>query len=157
MRVPHEKQPFLSEAQKALLSAVLDLIVPPAADIPGAGELGVGEHVEGVAGLEARTRRLLTEGLRATDIVGSVAASGRFEDLPEPDQVAVLNQVESERPEFFRMLVQLGYAGYYTNPRLLGAKGLSTSPPQPGGYKMTPFDESLLEGVRRRGKVYRDA
>ena len=102
-------------------------------------------------------RRVLAEGLRATDVAGAQAGSGGFAGLPDPDQVAVLKRVESENSEFFRVLVQLAYAGYYTDARVLRAKGLSTSAPQPAGYAMPPFDESLLEGVRRRGKAYRDA
>ena len=140
-----------------MLGAVLDRILPAGAQLPGAGELDIGDYVDGVAGLEARTRRLLSEGLKAIEIAGSQAALAGFSALPDPDKDGVLKQVESDAPGFFQMLVKLAYEGYYTDPRVLRAKGLSTSAPQPAGYVMLPFDESLLERVRRRGKAYRDA
>ena len=157
MRDPHDRRPFLSEAQRALLSAVLDRILPAGAQLPGAGQLDIGNYVDGVAGLEVLTRRLLWDGLKAIEVAGSQAASGGFSALPNPDKDGALKRVESDAPGFFQMLVQLAYAGYYTDPQVLRAKGLSTSAPQPAGYKMPPFDDSLLEGVRRRGKAYRDA
>ena len=156
-RDPHERRPFLSDSQRALLSAVLDQIVPANGDLPGAGSLGVAAHVDGMAGLAAGSRRLLTEGLKTIEVAGSRTDRGRFADLPDSDQTSVLERVESDRPEFFQFLVQQTYAGYYTNGRVLRAKGLSESPPQPVGHEMPPFDESLLAGVRKRGKAYRDA
>ncbi|MDA1348627.1 MAG: gluconate 2-dehydrogenase subunit 3 family protein [Chloroflexi bacterium] len=156
-RDPHERRPFLSDSQRALLSAVLDRIVPASGDLPGAGSLGVDAHVDGMAGLDAGSRRLMTDGLRAIEIAGSRTDRGGFADLPESDKTSVLKQIESDRPEFFKMLVQQAYAGYYTDRRVLRAKGLSEVPPQPDGHEMPPFDESLLDGVRRRGKAYRDA
>jgi len=110
-----------------------------------------------MAGLAAGSRRLLTEGLKAIEVAGSRTDRGGFADLPDSDQTSVLERVESDRPEFFQFLVQQTYAGYYTNGRVLRAKGLSESPPQPVGHEMPPFDESLLAGVRKRGKAYRDA
>ena len=156
-RDPHERRPFLSDSQRTLLSAVLDRIVPANGDLPGAGSLGVAAHVDGMAGLDAGSRRLLADGLKAIGVAGSRTDRGGFADLPDSDKTSVLEQVESDRPEFFQFLVQQTYAGYYTDRRVLRAKGLSEAPPQPGGHEMAAFDESLLEGVRRRGKAYRDA
>ena len=156
-RHPHDRSLYLSRQQRALLSAVLDRIVPANDGLPGAGELGVAEHVDGVAGLSRRTRRLLSDGLKAIDVSSVRTYSRGFADLPDEDKVGVLKQVESERPDFFQSLVQQTYAGYYTNPRVLRAKGLRLLPPQPGGFELDEFDVSLLDNVRKRGKAYRDA
>lgn len=156
-RHPHDRSLFLSQQQRALLRAVLDRILPANDGLPGAGELGAAEHVEGIAGLSQRTRRFLSEGLKATDVASVRVHSRAFAELSDEDKVGVLKQVESERADFFQLLVQQAYAGYYTNPRVLRAKGLRVRPPQPEGFELDDFDESLLNNVRKRGKAYRDA
>ena len=154
---PHNRSMFLSGPQRALLATVLDSIVPLHAALPGAGELGVAAHVEGTAGLSPRTRRLLSDGLKATQVDSTRAHSAGFADLSHQDRVGVLRRIESEHPDFFELLVQQTYAGYYTNPRVLRAKGLSDQPPQPRGHALDAFDVSLVEPVRKRGKAFRDA
>ncbi len=156
-RNQHDKILYLSQQQRALLGTVLDSLVPANDGVSGAGELGVAEHVEGFAGLLPSTRKLLSEGLKAIEVTGARAHSLGFADLPDSGRVGVLKQVESEHPDFFDFLVQQAYAGYYTNPRVVRAKGLPLLPPQPEGHDLDAFDASLLENVRKRGKVYRDA
>ena len=154
---PHDRRLFFSEQQRTLLYAVLDHIVPPNGDLPAAGELRVAEHVEGVAGLSQGTRRLFSEGLKSIEVTSVQMHSSEFVELSDEDKVGVLRQVESQNPDFFSALVVQTYAGYYTNPKVLRAKGLKLRPPQPQGYELDEFDMSLLENVRKRGKVYRDA
>ena len=155
-RHPHDRSFFFSEQQRTLLYAVLDHIVPPNGDLPAAGELRVAEHVEGVAGLSQRTRRLFSEGLKSIEVTSAQIHSSEFADLCDEDKVGVLRQVESQYPDFFSALVVQTYSGYYTNPKVLLAKGLGLRPPQPQGYELDEFDIALLENVRKRGKVYRD-
>ena len=156
-RDPHDRRLFFSEQQRTLLNAVLDLIVPASGNLPGGGELRVAEHVEGVAGLSQRKRRLFSEGLKSIEVTSVQGHSSEFAELSDEDKVGVLRQVESQHPDFFSALVNQTYAGYYTNPKALRAKGLSLRPPQPQGYELDEFDMSLLDNVRKRGKVYRDA
>ena len=165
---------FLSEAQAALLTEVLDTIVPggdgfPGAGelgagahvggdgFPGAGELGVGAHVDGVVGASTALRGLFSDGLPAIEIASSGRYSRHFGELTGDERLAVLKGVEAERPAFFHELVRHTYAGYYATPRIMGLLGLEQRAPQPLGYDMEPFDPSLVENVKRRGKVYRDA
>ena len=53
-------------------------------------------------------------------------------------------------------LLFLAYSGYYQHPRVVETLGLEARPPHPKGYAMEAFDPSLLDAVRRRGKIYRD-
>ena len=153
----HERSSFLSPNQRELLTAVVDRIIPPGDGVPGAGEVGVEAHVEGISGVSPQTRALLTNGLKVIEAVSGTTYSQGFVNLSEDDRMAVLKQVESQEPEFFAALVRETYSGYYSNPVVLRAKGLPLSAPQPEGYDIEPFDASLLEGVRKRGKAYRDA
>ncbi len=153
----HERSSFLSPSQREILTAVVDGIIPPGDGVPGAGEVGAAQHVEGICGVSPQSRALLTSGLKAIEAASGSIHSRGFSSLSEDDRTAVLKQVESQEPEFFAVLVRETYSGYYSSPEVLRAKGLPLSPPQPEGYDIEPFDATLLEGVRKRGKAYRDA
>ena len=148
---------FLSEPQRALLGMVLDRIIPREGELPGAGELGVAGHIDGVVGKSRELRRLFAGGLASIEITGSEMFSSEFAALSGQERVAVLRRVESEHAEFFQALVLHTYAGYYTSPTVTRLLGLEGRPPQPLGYELEPFDPGLLENVKKRGKLYRDA
>lgn len=141
-------QSILSDAQRALLAAMLNRIVPAAGEMPGAGDLGVAGFVESVAAGSTGKRRLLLDGLVQVEL----AAGGAFAALAEPAQVAALQSVQASSPEFFQELVTQTYRGYYTNETVCGALGYR--PPNREDYDPLPFDESLLEPVRQRGQVW---
>ena len=153
----HERSLFLSPTQRELLDAVVDRIIPPGDGLPGAGEVGVAEHVEGICGVTPQSRALLTNGLKAIETTSGRTLSQEFAALSGGEKTEVLRHVESQHAEFFSVLVRETYSGYYSNAEVLRVKGLPLNPPQPAGYEIEPFDDSLLEGVRKRGKAYRDA
>ena len=153
----HDSGMFLSPSQRDLLDAVVDGIIPPGDGVPGAGEVGAAQHVEGICGVSPQSRALLTSGLKAIEAASGSAYSQGFSSLSDDDGTAVLKQVESQKPEFFAVLVRETYSGYYSSQAVLRAKRLPLNAPQPEGYDIEPFDASLLEGVRKRGKAYRDA
>ena len=47
---------FLSGRQYALVSAVLDRLIPPQDTMPGAGQLGVADYLDGIAAQSPPTR-----------------------------------------------------------------------------------------------------
>ena len=148
---------FLTDSQRELMAEVLDQIVPREGELPGAGELGVAEHLDTIASEVPSLRRLFSEGLRAIEMTSLMMHSKEFPAMQDEAKAAVLRQVESEHPAFFQTLVHHTYGGYYTSPKTIRLLGLEERPPQPGGYLMEPFDLRLLENVRKRGKLYREA
>ena len=145
-----------TDAQRELLTRVLDRIVPAGGGLPGAGELGVGEFVESAAGSSPGQTRLLVDGLKLIEVTGGRHGSESFGELDDDAKDEVLGDVESTSPEFFDELVRLTYVGYYSQPRVAAALGLEARPPQPLGFDMQQGDLSLVENVRKRGPVYRD-
>ena len=173
----------LTAAQRELLAQVLDRIVPAGGGLPGAGEARVAEFVESAVcsaprqnhhspesarhsgesirhsreGGNPSPTRLLVDGLKQIEMAAARHASGTFADLDAEAQDEVLRAVESESPRFFDELVRLTYVGYYSQPRIAAALGLEARPPQPLGFDMQQGDLSLVENVRNRGPVYREA
>jgi hypothetical protein len=140
-----------TEAQRRLLIAVLNCIIPAEGQFPGAGDLGVADFVEGVMSRNTRLRRLFIEGMAQIEITVARREGKEFQELSSATRDATLRQVESEHPQFFEELVRQTYNGYYTSPRVFQLIGYSPSQ----SYQPTPFDESLLAKQRQRAPFWR--
>ena len=126
-----------------LLATVLDRLLPPEGELPGAGGLGLAAGIPGEASAPVLD-----------------ALSPGFAALSGEGQVAALRAIEAAAPAAFAALVKAAYTVYYADRRVLGAieaaTGYAARPPQPLGYDMEPFDPELLEVVRNRPPHYRE-
>jgi hypothetical protein len=142
---------LLSGDEVELLARALDLLVPACDDgrLPGAGALGLAEFLERAAAGDPELRDALAE------VMARLAAEG-FAELEPVARVARLQALAGAAPGAFRQLVVHTYRGYYCHPRVTEALGLEARPPFPRGYSVPPTDFSILDPVRRRGKLYRE-
>ena len=139
-----------SPAQRELLDAVLDRIIPPQENRPGAGSLGIGDFVEGVAVGEPGLTRLFVQGLAAIEIAAAERGAGGFAALSSEARDETLRAVEQANTDFFDQLVLQVYNGYYSNLTVFETIGYTLpSTPQPG-VKLELLDETLLEAQRQR-------
>ena len=139
-----------SPAQRELLDAVLDRIIPPQEGRPGAGSLGIGDFVEGVAVGEPGLTRMFVHGLSAIEIAAAERGPDGFAALSDEAKDEALRVVEQSNANFFEQLVLQVYNGYYTNLTVFESIGyILTSVPSPGA-KLDLLDETLLEAQRQR-------
>ena len=140
---------FFTEAQKSLVTAMLDRLIPRQDSHPGAGEIGRRRL--------SRRRRIRIEPAPAY-LLGRPKhrpSRGRTERLwlrgsrTPIQQDEVLREIEANHSDFFQRLVMLTYNGYYINPTVLESLGLEARPPQPRGYVVEAGDLSSLEAVVR--------
>ena len=146
----------LVEAQRALLASVLDRLIPPSGELPGAGQLGVAGYIDRVTAGTVDLRRPILGALGQIEAAAGRRYGSSFTDLSGEHQDEVLRGVESSEPELFGTLLQQAYNGYYSSPKVIRGLGLEARPPQPLGYELEPGDLSALESVRRRGRAYRE-
>lgn len=171
----------LTPSQLACLAAIQDRLIPPEGDLPGAGKSGAAERVDGYLAEQPEWRADLLAALRAievaalrlhrrpgdalgepaaaTDEIAATGGSGAagFLDLSLDERDAVLRAVEAAHPRPFQRLLRLTYTAYYSDAGVQRAGGYATAAPLPRGYAMTTFDESRLEPVKRRGRLWREA
>jgi gluconate 2-dehydrogenase subunit 3-like protein len=143
------------DAERRLLTRVLNRLVPAEAGFPAAGDLGVAAFVEETVGRVPAARRLFLEGLGAIAAASHARCSQAFEDASEVDQDAALREVQAARPAFFDELLVHTYSGYYSRPEVIRLLGVEVWPPQPRGHLLDPFDPALLAAVRQRAPFYR--
>ncbi len=156
----------LTPAQCALLAAVQDRLIPREGDWPGAGESGAVQRVDGYVADRPEWRPDLLAALQAIDVaaqrtvadqVGDPDVAAGFLGLSAEAQETVVRAVEADQPRLFRRLLRLTYTAYYTDAGVQRALGYAAEPPLPRGHSITAFDESRLDPIRRRGKLWRDA
>lgn len=148
---------FFTDAQRELLAAVLNRIVPGEGLLPGAGDLGLVEFLEGVVGSDLQLRRRFNDGLAQIAIAASHLVGQEFPQLAEEAQYGILRRVQAGHPEFFEALVRQTYNGYYTNPRVFELLGYSPPQAPAEGYQPELLDQSLLEKQRQRAPFWRRA
>ena len=144
-----------TNGQRELLSRVLDRLIPPEGPLPGAGELGVNQFIEGVLAKQVQLRRLFINGLAQIEIAASSRQTEGYFGLTDDGKDAVLKGVESSHPEFFEELVRQSYSGYYTSPTIFQQLGYEEPPAEAGEKQPELLDESLLEQQRQRAPFWR--
>ena len=161
----------LTRSQLAVLAAIQDRLIPREGDLPGAGESGAARRVDGylvgrpewrpdvlaaLQAIEVAAQRLAQERAGHAGQAAGLANTG-FLGLSGDDRDAVLRVVEATQPRVFERLLRVTYTAYYTDAEVQRARDFAAEPPLPRGYAMETFDESRLEAVKRRGKLWRDA
>ena len=146
---------IFSEAQRQLLSAVLNRIIPHQSNRPGAGDLGIAAFVEKFASETPFHTRLFNQGLNALDTAASKHPSGNFLDLEDEAKDDAIREAELSNPTFFQQLVSQTYNGYYTDTRILDIIGYNVPKPPAPGARPTLMDESLLDRQRQRAPFWR--
>ncbi|MCY3801329.1 MAG: gluconate 2-dehydrogenase subunit 3 family protein [Chloroflexi bacterium] len=155
MSRPAGNSQTLDPAQLQLLTAIQDRLIPREGDMPGAGEIGGAEVVAGYLRERPALHRDITAALDAVEATSGGPAP--FGNLADDDKDAVLRQVEADLPDEFETLWRQTYNSYYTNTAIQERLGAGALPPQPHGYVMPAFDETRLDAVKKRDKLWRDA
>jgi hypothetical protein len=157
----------LSAEQLALLEAIQNRLIPAGDGMPGAGDVGCAASIDRYLSERPGMRRPVIAALHAVEAAAAKQTDDAIQDdsgtthvaflhLADSTRDEVLRAVETAEPELFATLLRQTYVAYYTNPVVLQVLGWK--PPQPDGFAIPPpFDESLLENVKQRGKLWRDA
>ena len=143
-----------SPAQRQLLDAALDRIIPPEGKRPGAGSVGIGDFVESVAAGEPGLTRLFVQGLAAIEIAAAERGPDGFVALPDEGKDAALRSVEASHADFFEQLVLQVYSGYYSDLTVFEAIGYALPSVPVAGATLELLDETLLEAQRQRAPFW---
>jgi len=126
------------------LSAVVDTLLPgddEPSPLPSGTNAGVAAKLEHLVVLQA-----IADAARGEDAFVRADTAAR---------IAAVRRVEAEIRGPFKALVSQILQDYYEVEAVLLAMGWRAEPPQPQGHVLPPFDEALLETVRRRAPTWR--
>ena len=145
----------LTPADRETLRGALDRLIPPVDDLPGAGSMGLSDSIERHAQRSPIMRSALISVLDALSLDPGLHASGGFKALKPEQQDEAIRIIEVSMAEPFMHLLRLVYSVYYGDSRVHARIGWPSRPVQPEGFELPPFDEAVLERVRRRKPFWR--
>ncbi|WP_151446866.1 hypothetical protein [Lacisediminimonas profundi] len=142
----------LSDTQRRSLRALVALMIPASAEyqVPGADDQAIFGDIVSSLGRDAGAVRQVLKHLEEM-------SAGPFADLPASQQEALAQQMRDDHPALASALVAVTTRCYYRDDRIMQALGMQPRPPFPQGFDVEQGDWSLLEPVRARRKIYRDA
>lgn len=149
--------PFTA-AQRGALAHVLDDLIPASADgrLPAAGAFGCAACVEQSLGALPELKAMVADGLTALDALARSRHPGGLDAMAPEARAGVLLEHAGSEHAFPPILVLHAFAAYYQDPRILEILGMPAHAPHPRGYAMEADDLSLLDPVRKRGRIYRE-
>jgi hypothetical protein len=142
----------LSEAQRRDLRLIAGIMVPASEEfaVPGADDAAIFDDILRSLGRDRASVRDALTRLAAQ-------AGGAFTALDDARRQTVADAfLASDAPEVAtlgRVILQC----YYRDDRVMRSLGLEPRPPFPKGHTLEQGDWSLLDAVRGRAKMWRDA
>jgi hypothetical protein len=132
-----------------VLNSVLDAMIPARSDgRPSAADIGLADKLDEMPA--EQIEQLSIELSRVDAIEG-------FCNLPLDRRLSLLDDLRQSKPGFLQGLAGFATSHYYRDDRVLEAIGIDARAPFPEGYEVEPGDLSLLDPVKARGQIYRDA
>ena len=162
--------PFTEREQRALL-AFAGAFLPASAeyDVPGADDPAIAADILAAAKRHAAAvvQALQLEDVKARSVFGADFADldnlSRARCIEGANWAGFIDEVTLEKERFSsaevarRTLASIIVQCYYRDDRVMRSLGMELRPPHPQGFAVEEGDWSLLEPVKRRGRIYREA
>ena len=145
-------EPGLSPAESRDLRSIAGLMIPASEEfrVPGADDPAIFADIEKSIGRDmADIKKALA---KITELGG-----GAFSDLDATRKQATADSFHATGGALATTLGRVILQCYYRDDRVMISLGMEPRPPFPKGHVLPQGDWSLLDPVRARGKIWRDA
>ena len=146
---------ILSDIENRNLIALLDVIIPAneARGLPSAAELNFLEYLEEFGADQIST---IKEELEELNKAALDKTQSPFFDLEKDKQQKLCALLRDKNHRFARTILVQILNCYYQDSRVLNAWGRKAGAQFPGGNKVPQDDLTMLDPVRKRGKIFRE-
>jgi hypothetical protein len=148
----HNSETSLSPRESKDLRTIAGIMIPASAEyaIPAADDPAIFDDIQRSLGRDLDSVRSALREL-------AELAGGSFAELEEPRRESVANAFLSSGTPDVTVLGRAILQCYYRDDRVMRSLGLEPRPPFPKGHTLEQGDWSLLDPVRNRPKMWRDA
>jgi hypothetical protein len=142
----------LTEEQRHALRCVAGMMIPASTkyDVPGADDDRIFADIVASLGRDAVQVRAALENLDGR-------AGGRFADAPPDRREEAAAAFRDAGGDEVTALTRVVAQCYYRDDRVMRSLNMEVRPPFPKGFTLETGDWSLLDAVRARPKLWRDA
>ncbi len=142
----------LTANELASLRLIAGMMIPASAkyDVPGADDDTIFADITRSLGRDAA---LVKQALTHLHTL----SGGPFAALDEGQRTAIATDFRKTGGLALMRLINIILQCYYRDDRVMRSLGMEPRPPFPKGFDVEQGDWSMLEKVRQRGKIWRDA
>lgn len=148
----HVLTPSLSPGARRSLRKLVAAMIPANAryGVPGADDDSI------YADILATLQPQISVTLEALALLDELSG-GSFADLDPGAGAAVVEQFRKNRRPGLTAIINATLQCYYRDERVMASLGMPARPAFPEGYELEQGDWTLLDPVRARAKIYKDA
>jgi hypothetical protein len=136
------------DKEMMILTDVMNLLVPPVDDLPGAGSMGLAAEVVSLASRHRPYEHALSIFTQKLEMKWSA-------QLRDSQKRALLQDLEAADGTTFSAALELVYLAYYGDPRVQRRVGWRGGPLQPEGFPLAPFNLESLHTIHQRRPFWR--
>ncbi|MCR9121088.1 MAG: hypothetical protein NXH91_02320 [Phyllobacteriaceae bacterium] len=143
---------IIADAELDTLRCLAGHLIPasPRHGVPGADDPAIFADIAGSMDRDASA-------VREALVVIDGLAGGRLTQADPVRQAQAIARFRDAHPALAAVIESVVARCYYRDARVLASLGVEPRPPFPEGYTVEQGDWSLLDPVRARGPIYRDA
>lgn len=131
------------------LFSFVDTVIPADENMPAASEIISEEDLKWIVENNHKYIESLNECLSFIKKEPSTRVVGGIHELNEDHRIEILNLMQSVLPDQFNLFIEVIYLLYYSKEKVHEIINWNTEE-SIGENKMDPFDESILENVKKR-------
>ena len=146
---------ILSAELQDILSAAMDEIIPADELMPSASAAGGLNYILNLLKQQPIVQKVFHDGLGNLKKRCQEKYKLDFPNAPHQIKIEILQEQEKNQSEYFNKLRDYTYESYYLNPQIWKLIGYDPYPTNHSGPSMEPFDEKLLENVKKKPALYR--
>ncbi len=146
----------LNSQQQGTLLKSMDVIIPAGDGMPSASAAGGMTYLEKLMQREPTIADQIGNCLNALENIAFRLFQKPFDKLSNEEAVSAMTHFENESPAELATLRDYVYESYYTQPPVWKLIDYEFYPTDYPGPHMKPFDDSVLDPVRSKPKLYRD-
>ena len=147
--------PFTDDEQRTLI-ALVGAVIPASAEhgVPGADDADIAADIIATA----RPHHVaVASTLRHVESVAAERHNAAYADLAAATRAEIASDLSRTRFAGVGTLVTITAQCYYRDDRVMRSLGMEPRPPHPDGFDIPQGDWSLLDPVRQRGRIYKEA